>query len=111
MEQSSATGYFRDLYELGADPSLSLEEKIARAITVGRDRLDVSDGLLSHVDDGDYEIVDSTVSSGDYDSSRLGLFIVERVVSGHGWQGEVTVDDDTRFVFSDVGTVADPLRS
>ena len=66
MEQSSATEYFRDLYELGADPSLSLEEKIARTITVGRDRLDVSGGLLSHVDDGDYEIIDSTVSSGDY---------------------------------------------
>ena len=66
MEQSSATEYFRDLYELGADPSLSLEEKIARTITVGRDRLDVSGGLLSYVDDGDYEIIDSTVSSGDY---------------------------------------------
>ena len=37
--------------------------------------------------------------------------MVERVVSGHGWQGEVTVDDGTRFVFSDVSTVADPLRS
>ena len=66
MEQSSATEYFRDLYELGADPSLSLEEKITRAITVGRDRLGVSGGLLSYVGDGDYEVIDSTVSKGDY---------------------------------------------
>ncbi len=66
MEQSSATEYFRDLYELGADPSLSLEEKIAKAITVGRDRLGVSGGLLSYVGDGTYEVIDSTVEDGDY---------------------------------------------
>ena len=56
------------------------------------------------------DIADS-IFEDDYDSSRLGLFIVERVASGHNWQGEVTVGDGTRFTFSDVGTVADPFRS
>ncbi len=64
MDQADATNYFRDLYELGVDQSLSLEEKIERAITIGRDRLDVPYGVLSYTGSGEYEIVDSTFSEG-----------------------------------------------
>jgi len=63
---ADTTNYFRDLYELGADPSLSLEERIRRTITVGRDRLDVPYGVLSYTGSGEYEIVDSTFSEGSY---------------------------------------------
>lgn len=66
MAESEATNYFRDLYELGAEPSLSLSEKIERAINLGRDRLGVPYGVLSYTGSGDYEIVDSTFSEGDY---------------------------------------------
>lgn len=66
MGDSDATNYFRDLYELGADPSTSLEEKISAAITIGRDRLDVPYGVLSYTGEGQYEVVDSTIESGAY---------------------------------------------
>lgn len=59
-------GYFQDLYELGADRSLSLEEKIDRAITIGRDRLGLAYGVLSYTAAGEYEVVDSTIESGEY---------------------------------------------
>jgi two-component system OmpR family sensor kinase len=71
MEQSDATNYFRDLYELGGDPSMSLEEKIQRAINLGRDRLDVPYGVLSYTGGGEYEIVDSTFSEGDYTAGSV----------------------------------------
>jgi two-component system OmpR family sensor kinase len=66
MTESDVTNYFRDLYELGADPSLSLPAKIERAINLGRDRLDVPYGVLSYTGSGDYEIVDSTFTDGEY---------------------------------------------
>lgn len=66
MEESDTANYFRDLYELGADPSMSLEEKIDRAITIGRERLDVPYGVLSYTGSGEYEIIDSSFSSGAY---------------------------------------------
>lgn len=66
MGESDAENYFRDLYELGADPSMSLAEKIERAITVGRDRLGIPYGVLSYTGDGKYEVVDSTFSEGEY---------------------------------------------
>ncbi|WP_277543599.1 GAF domain-containing sensor histidine kinase [Haloarcula laminariae] len=65
MAQNSS-GYFQDLYEVGADRSLSLEEKIERAITIGRDRLDLAYGVLSYTAAGEYEVVDSTIESGEY---------------------------------------------
>ncbi|WP_323675922.1 GAF domain-containing sensor histidine kinase [Halorubellus sp. PRR65] len=52
------------------------------------------------------EIAES-VFGGSFGADRpgLGLLIVERVVSGHGWDGTIeTGPDETRFVFSDVGT-------
>ncbi|WP_276224006.1 hypothetical protein [Haloarcula halophila] len=47
---------------------------------------------------------------GEYGDGRrgLGLLIIERVVSGHGWTGQARVTDaGTRFVFSGVGTVTE----
>ena len=39
----------------------------------------------------------------------LGLLIVERVVTGHGWDGRVTVGDGTQFAFTGVGRVTDTV--
>jgi len=63
--------YFRDLYELGADQSLSLDEKIERAVRVGRDRLDLAYGVLSYTADGEYEVVGSTIETGDYSTGSV----------------------------------------
>jgi two-component system OmpR family sensor kinase len=71
METPETESYFRDLYELGADPSVPLEEKIARAIEVGRDRLGVQYGVLSYTGGGEYEVVDSTIASGDYEAGTV----------------------------------------
>lgn len=66
MAQTDVRNYFRDLLELGSDPSLSIDEKISRAIAVGRDRLEVSYGLLSYTGAGEYEVIDSSISDGTY---------------------------------------------
>ncbi|WP_267162625.1 GAF domain-containing sensor histidine kinase [Halovenus salina] len=66
METPEAESYFRDLYELGFDPSIPLEEKITQAISVGRDRLSVQYGVLSYTGEGEYEVIGSTIESGDY---------------------------------------------
>ena len=44
------------------------------------------------------------------DRLGLGLLIIERVVSGHGWEGRVEVDGGTRFLFSGVSAVPDGLN-
>lgn len=66
MDDSSPDQYFADLYELSVDRSLSLTEKIARALSLGWDRLDVDYGVLSYTGDGEYEIVGSTFTEGAY---------------------------------------------
>ncbi|WP_257299656.1 GAF domain-containing sensor histidine kinase [Haloarchaeobius sp. FL176] len=66
MTDQEVRDYFRDLYELGGDTSATLEEKIGRAITVGRDRLDIDYGVLSYTGEGDYEVLASTIESGEY---------------------------------------------
>jgi signal transduction histidine kinase len=66
MSGSDRRDYFRDLYELGSDADATLEEKIDRAITIGRDRLGVPYGVLSYTGDGAYEIVDSTLEQGQF---------------------------------------------
>lgn len=71
MTGAGATDYFQDLYELGIDTSASLEEKIAEAITIGRDRLGVDYGVLSYTGGGDYEVVDSTIQSGEYSAGSV----------------------------------------
>lgn len=58
--------YFRDLYEISIDTSLSLEDKIERAITLGSNRLGVPHGILSYTGAGEYEIIDSTFADGAY---------------------------------------------
>jgi two-component system OmpR family sensor kinase len=71
MDQVDRTNYFQDLYELGADPSMSLEAKIEEAIAVGRDRLGVPYGVLSYTGGGEYEIVKSTFSEGAFTAGSV----------------------------------------
>lgn len=71
MSSTDAAGYFRDLYELGIDESLSLDEKIERAITIGADRLGLPYGWLSYTGDDVYEIVSSKAADGPYASSNV----------------------------------------
>lgn len=71
MEAPEAKNYFRDLYELGFDPSMPLDEKITQAISVGRDRLSVQYGVLSYTGDGEYEVIGSTIESGDYTAGTV----------------------------------------
>ncbi|QSG04923.1 GAF domain-containing protein [Halapricum desulfuricans] len=66
MTDAEVRDYFQDLYRLGSDTSAPLEGKIEQAITIGRDRLDVDYGILSYTGSGDYEVIDSTIESGQY---------------------------------------------
>jgi len=66
MEEPSPNQYFANLYELSTDRSLTLTEKIERALSVGRDRLGVDYGVLSYTGEGEYEIVGSTFAEGAY---------------------------------------------
>lgn len=66
MTRSEGATYFGDLYEIGIDASLSLEEKIERAVNLGSERLGVPYGVLSYTGAGEYEIIDSTFADGAY---------------------------------------------
>jgi len=66
MTDQDVRDYFRDLYELATDASASLDDRIAEAIAIGRDRLDLQYGVLSYTGDGVYEVVDSTATEGSY---------------------------------------------
>jgi signal transduction histidine kinase len=66
MMLSETEQYFQDLYEIGVDRSLPLEQKIDKAISIGSERLNVPYGVLSYTGSGEYEIIDSTFSEGDY---------------------------------------------
>jgi signal transduction histidine kinase len=70
MSQRS-DNYFRDLYELGADRSLPLAEKIEQAVTLGRDRLCLAYGVLSYTADGEYQVVDSTMVTGEFTAGSV----------------------------------------
>ncbi|MFC6973452.1 sensor histidine kinase [Halomicroarcula sp. GCM10025709] len=57
------------------------------------------------------ESIAASLFDGDYTEGRrgLGLLIVERIVSGHGWSGAVeSTTDGTRFVFGDIGITTTP---
>jgi len=69
--EAESGDYFRDLYELGSNRSLSIDEKIEEAITIGRDRLGLSYGVLSYTADGKYEVVGSTIETGDYSAGSV----------------------------------------
>ncbi|WP_135664760.1 sensor histidine kinase [Halorhabdus rudnickae] len=71
MSEQEVRDYFRDLYELGVDETASLDEKIERAISVGQDRLDVDYGVLSYTGAGEYEVIGSTIQSGDYQTGSV----------------------------------------
>lgn len=53
-----------------------------------------------------------TLFGGRIESARpgLGLLIVERIVSGHGWDATVKCHDGRRFEFSKVGAVTEKSR-
>jgi two-component system OmpR family sensor kinase len=71
MSKTETTDYFRDLYELDADRSLSLAEKIERTVALGRERLDVQHGLLTFTGRGEYEVIESTITDGAYESGTV----------------------------------------
>ncbi|QSG16178.1 GAF domain-containing sensor histidine kinase [Halapricum desulfuricans] len=95
MTDAEVRDYFQDLYRLGSDTSASLEEKIEQAITIGRDRLDVDYGVLSHTGSGDYEVIGSTIQSGQYAAGST--HDLETT-----WCRHVVSDDET-LVISDAG--------
>lgn len=66
LSESSSAEYFEDLYRLVSDGDSTLDEKIDRAIEIGRKRLDVENGLVTYTGDGDYEILDTNISTGKY---------------------------------------------
>jgi len=68
---TESNDYFRDLYDIGSNRSLSIDEKIERAITVGRDRLGLAYGVLSYTAEGKYEVVGSTIETGDYSAGSV----------------------------------------
>lgn len=68
MSKADTTDYFRDLYELDADRSLSLQQKIERTVALGRERLDIQQGLLTYTGRGEYEVIESAVTDGAYES-------------------------------------------
>ncbi len=98
MSEQEVRNYFRDLYELGADSSATLDEKIERAIAVGRDRLDVDYGVLSFTGDGEYEVVGSTIESGDYSAGSVHDLDTT-------WCRHV-VDDEELLMIADAGSSA-----
>ncbi|WP_239638550.1 sensor histidine kinase [Halorubrum distributum] len=56
---------FKSLLELTAT-DLSAEERIRKAIDVGREYLGVDNGVLSYTGDGRYEVVETNIQSGPY---------------------------------------------
>lgn len=98
MSEQEVRNYFRDLYELGADSSATVDEKIERAISVGRDRLDVDYGVLSFTGDGEYEVVGSTIESGDYSAGSVHDLDTT-------WCRHV-VDDEELLMIADAGSSA-----
>lgn len=69
--ERESSDYFRDLYDIGSNRSLSIDEKIERAITIGRDRLGLAYGVLSYTAEGRYEVVGSTIKTGDYSAGSV----------------------------------------
>jgi signal transduction histidine kinase len=114
------------------DPAGTLLVADDRTVAADRSLLErLFESLFQHVDDrcpaavtvtvrgieGGFSVADDgptippetadTLFGDEVDSRRIqfSLLMVERVVSGHGWEGRVEVEDGTRFVFSGVGDV------
>lgn len=71
MGSTDAVKYFRDLYEVGLNESLSLEDKIDQAVTIGADHLGLPYGWLSYTGDDRYEIVESKTNDGPYAAGNV----------------------------------------
>jgi len=99
MGEQEVRDYFRDLYELGMDDSASLDEKVERAITVGRDRLGVDYGVLSYTGAGEYEVIGSTIQSGEYVTGSVHELETTwcRHVVGQGELVVITDADDSAY--------------
>lgn len=66
-ELDDQSQFFRDLYRLTTE-ELTTEEKVTQAIDIGRDRLGVRYGLLSYTGGGEYEVLETNITSGKYSS-------------------------------------------
>jgi hypothetical protein len=55
--------FFRDLYRL-ASRDLDTAEKIEAAVDIGRERLGLEYGVLSYTGHGQYEIVETNITTG-----------------------------------------------
>ncbi len=64
--EPTPSAYFEDLYRLVSDRESTLDEKIDRAIEIGRERLGVENGVVTYTGDGNYEILDTNISTGKY---------------------------------------------
>ncbi|MFB6227787.1 MAG: GAF domain-containing sensor histidine kinase [Halobacteriales archaeon] len=64
--EPTRSAYFEDLYRLISDREATLNEKIDRAIEIGRDRLNVENGVVTYTGDGEYEILDTNITTGKY---------------------------------------------
>lgn len=64
-EVGNQSQFFRDLYRL-ASADLDSGEKIEAAVDIGRQRLDLDYGVLSYTGDGQYEIVETNITTGKY---------------------------------------------
>ena len=64
-EMENESQYFKDLYQL-ASSDRDPEEKIAQAVDIGRERLGLAYGVLSYTGKGEYEVVETNITSGKY---------------------------------------------
>ncbi|MFB6173883.1 MAG: sensor histidine kinase [Halobacteriales archaeon] len=71
MTAGSEPGYVEDLYRLVADRDASMDERVDRAIEIGRDRLGVEHGVVTYTGDGNYEILESSMSSGSFTAGSV----------------------------------------
>jgi len=121
VDPSNATLVVEDNRELSADRSRlqQLFENLFRNVQehCGADVTVIVRGTedgFSVANDGPERPADiaDSLFGGELETGQigLGLLIVERVVSGHGWEGRVEVDDGTRFVFSGIGDVASSIQ-
>ena len=95
MGSTDAARYFRDLYELGIDKTLSVDEKIDQAVTIGADRLGLPYGWLSYTGDDVYEIISSKATDGPYATGSV--YDIEQTYCRH------VISDQRGLAISDVG--------
>lgn len=58
QELRDSERYLRELYEVSADSTLGLSEKVEQLLAVGCDRFGLDVGILAHIDDEEYTVVE-----------------------------------------------------